>query len=110
MNTARRSVLDLFRLDNKVAVVTGAGKGIGRGIALALADAGADVVVSSRSQGDLDSLIIQNPYKMGYEGVKAIVRHLQGEQVDKRVDTGVELITKERLSDPKIRELLESQI
>jgi len=68
------------------------------------------MLVDGLQQGDLDSLIIQNPYKMGYEGVKAIVRHLQGEQVDKRVDTGVELITKERLSDPKIRELLESQI
>jgi 7-alpha-hydroxysteroid dehydrogenase len=50
------SVLDLFRLDGKVAVVTGAGKGIGRGIALALAQAGADVVVSSRSRSDLESL------------------------------------------------------
>jgi 7-alpha-hydroxysteroid dehydrogenase len=50
------SVLDLFRLDGKIAVVTGAGKGIGRGIARALAEAGADVVVSSRSRGDLDSL------------------------------------------------------
>jgi 7-alpha-hydroxysteroid dehydrogenase len=37
--------------------VTGAGKGIGRGIALCLARAGADVVVSSRTRGDLDSLV-----------------------------------------------------
>lgn len=51
------SVMDLFRLDGKVAVVTGAGKGIGRGIAKALAEAGADVVVSSRSRADLDSLV-----------------------------------------------------
>lgn len=50
------SVLDLFRLDGKVAVVTGAGKGIGRGIATALAEAGADVAVSSRSKSDLDTL------------------------------------------------------
>jgi ribose transport system substrate-binding protein len=68
------------------------------------------MLVDGLQQGDLDSLIIQNPYKMGYEGVKAIVRHLRGERVDKQVDTGVELITKDRLSDPKIKELLESQI
>ena len=41
-------ILDLFRLDGEVAVVTGAGTGIGRGIALGLASAGADVVVAAR--------------------------------------------------------------
>lgn len=45
-----------FSLKGKRAVVTGAGKGIGRGIALQLASAGADVVISSRTQSDLDSL------------------------------------------------------
>lgn len=68
------------------------------------------LLVDGLEKGDLDSLIIQNPYKMGYEGVKAIVRRIKGEPVAKEVDTGVELITKDRLSDPKIKELLESQI
>ena len=48
---------DPFRLDGKRAVVTGAGKGIGRGIALQLARAGADVVISSRTEDDLTSLV-----------------------------------------------------
>jgi len=47
---------------------------------------------------------------MGYEGVKAIVRHQKGQTVPKEVDTGVELITQDRLKDPKVRELLDSQI
>jgi ribose transport system substrate-binding protein len=68
------------------------------------------MLVEGLKKGDLDGLIIQNPYKMGYEGVKAIVRHLKGEQVPKQVDTGVELITLDRLGDPKIKELLDSQI
>ncbi|MCU0917239.1 MAG: substrate-binding domain-containing protein [Planctomycetes bacterium] len=68
------------------------------------------MVVAGLEKGDLDSLILQNPYKMGYEGVKAIIRHLQGEKVDKQVDTGVELITRDRLQDPKVQELLKSQI
>ena len=68
------------------------------------------MVVDGLDKGDLDSLILQNPYKMGYEGVKTIIRHLKGEKVDKKVDTGVELITRDRLQDPKIQELLKSQI
>ena len=47
------SVLDLFKLEDQVAVVTGAGKGIGRGIAIALAEAGADIVLASRSENEL---------------------------------------------------------
>jgi NAD(P)-dependent dehydrogenase (short-subunit alcohol dehydrogenase family) len=42
------SVLDLFRLDGRTAVVTGATRGLGRTFALALADAGADIVVIGR--------------------------------------------------------------
>jgi 7-alpha-hydroxysteroid dehydrogenase len=41
-------LLDRFRLDGVIAVVTGSGRGIGRGIALGLAEAGADVVVTGR--------------------------------------------------------------
>lgn len=49
-------ILDRFRLDGQVAVVTGAGRGLGAAIALAFAEVGADVVISSRTQSELDDV------------------------------------------------------
>ncbi|MBI1804494.1 MAG: SDR family NAD(P)-dependent oxidoreductase [Ignavibacteriae bacterium] len=48
--------MDTFSLNNKVAIVTGAGRGIGRAIALALAQNGADVCVAARSQKEIDAV------------------------------------------------------
>ncbi|WP_156296969.1 SDR family oxidoreductase [Mycobacterium paragordonae] len=52
-------ILDRFRLDDKVAVITGAGRGLGAAMAVAFAEAGADVVISSRTQSQLDEVAEQ---------------------------------------------------
>lgn len=49
-------ILDKFRLDDRVAVVTGAGRGLGAAIAVAFAQAGADVVIASRTQSELETV------------------------------------------------------
>ena len=61
------SVLDLFKLEGHVAVVTGSGKGIGKGIAIALAEAGADIVLASRSEDELKKVAkeIEGYWKKG---------------------------------------------
>jgi ribose transport system substrate-binding protein len=56
--------------------------------------------------GQVDSIILQNPHKMGYEGVKAVALKLKGQDVPRMVDTGVEIVTDASLTDPKIMRLL----
>jgi NAD(P)-dependent dehydrogenase (short-subunit alcohol dehydrogenase family) len=62
-----KSADSAFRLDGKIALVTGSGRGIGRGVALALAGAGAEVVLVSRTPSELDEVAL----KIASEGGKA---------------------------------------
>jgi ribose transport system substrate-binding protein len=59
--------------------------------------------------GRIDSLVVQDPYKMGYLGVKSIVDAHNGKPVEKRIDTGVTVITKDSLNDPSVQALLKTQ-
>ena len=65
-----------------------------------------DTLVKGMSDGHLDGLIVQDPVKMGYLGVTTMVAHLKGLPVEKRIDTGVQLITRDRMHDPAVKELL----
>ncbi len=49
-------ILDAFSLTDRVAIVTGAGRGLGAAIAIGFAEAGADVVISARTQAQLDEV------------------------------------------------------
>src|SRR5688500_2778729 len=52
-------IQDRFRVDDQVAIVTGAGRGIGAASAVALAEAGADVVISARTEEQLKEVASQ---------------------------------------------------
>jgi ribose transport system substrate-binding protein len=57
--------------------------------------------------GRIDALVAQNPRRIGYLAVETLVRHLRGEKVQPIIDTGAEVVTRERLeSDPQIRKLI----
>ena len=64
-------------------------------------------LVKGLETGEIHGLVLQDPINMGYLGVKTMVKHLQGEKVDKRIDTGSEVATPENMNDPEIRNLLE---
>ena len=68
-------------------------------------DAGSQSVADMKS-GDVQGLVVQNPVLMGYKGVMSMVEHLQGKPVEKRIDTGVVLVTKENMEQPQVKELL----
>ena len=63
-------VLERFRVDDKVAIITGAGRGIGRASALALAEAGADVVLASRTAPQLEEVAaLLREVKSGWDAI-----------------------------------------
>src|SRR6266850_4343725 len=68
-------------------------------------DAGSQSVLDMKN-GDLQAMVVQNPMGMGYLGVMTLVKHLRGEKVEKRIDTGVVLVTPENMSQPEITELI----
>jgi ribose transport system substrate-binding protein len=68
-------------------------------------DAGSQSVLDLKN-GDLQGLVVQNPMLMGYLGVMTAAKHLRGEKVEKRIDTGVVLVTKENMNSPEINDLL----
>jgi ribose transport system substrate-binding protein len=63
-------------------------------------------LVEGLKQGHVHGLVLQNPFKMGYLAVSTISRHLKGEKVEPRIDTGATLVTKQNLEQPEIRELV----
>ena len=74
---------------------------------IACADAPASKpLVKGLQDGEIDALVVQDPYKMGYMAVEVLVKHLKGEKVDPLYDTGVKVVTKKDLNDPQIRALL----
>ena len=68
-------------------------------------DAGTQLI-DAMKKGDIQGLVVQNPVKMGYLGVMTVVDHVEKKKVEKRIDTGVTMVTKENMEQPEIKELL----
>ena len=67
-------------------------------------------LVEGLTAGDLDALVLQNPMAMGDIGVRTMVAHLQGKPVERRIDTGVVLVTRDNMNESTVAELLRPPI
>ena len=56
--------------------------------------------------GDLQGIVVQSPFRMGYLGVKTMVASLQGHKVERVIDTGCVLVTRENMTEPAMVDLL----
>lgn len=83
-------------------------KDIGRGggkVKMVGFDAGTRSIADLKA-GDVQALVVQDPVKIGYLGVMTLVRSLKGETVERWVDTGVRLVTRENMEEAAVKEVL----
>ena len=65
-----------------------------------------DKLVEGLQAGDVNALVLQDPFGMGYRAVTTMVDVIKGKGVDKRIDTGAKLLTKENMAQPEMNALL----
>ncbi len=65
-------------------------------------------LIDALKAGEINGLVVQNPRKMGYLGVKTLVESIQGKKAEPRIDTGATLVTKENMTTPEVAKLLEA--
>ncbi len=113
-DSAKRAAENLLnRFGGEVTGVFASNESSASGMLLALRDAGlaggkvkfvgfdaSQVLDQALVAGDVQGLVVQDPVKMGYLGVKTLVAVLRGEKVPAVIDTGVGLVTPENMNDP----------
>jgi ribose transport system substrate-binding protein len=65
-----------------------------------------DQLIAALREGDIDSLVVQNPFRMGYEAARAIGLKLRGETPPRTLDSGATLVRRDDLDRPEIKTLL----
>ena len=118
-DTAKRAAENLLnRFGDEVTGIFCPNESTTAGMLSALQDAGkagkvvfvgfdaTQMFVDAMKAKQLHGIVVQNPFNMGYLGVRTMVESLQGKSVEKRIDTGVAMITPENLDAPESQTLL----
>lgn len=118
-DSAKRASENLLqRLGDQITGVFASNEPATTGMLLALQDRGlagkitfvgfdsSPQFVEAMKNNQMQGIVVQNPFAIGELGVKAIVDSLLGKPVEKRVDTGVMMITPENMNSPEAQKLL----
>lgn len=65
-----------------------------------------ETLIAGVQNGEIHGLAVQNPFEMGYAGVKTMVAIIKNEKYEKKIDTGVKLVTAENLNEPDTQQLV----
>ncbi|WP_437624115.1 ABC transporter substrate-binding protein [Sorangium sp. So ce1151] len=69
-----------------------------------------DKLLGALRDGDIEALVVQDPFTMGYQAVKTMAAHLRGERVERRIDTGARVVTRQDLDDPAVKEIVKPDL
>lgn len=106
--TAHPDLLGIF-CSNEAATLGAVQAAKSKGLAGKLKIVGFDTsptLIEDMQAGNIDSLVVQNPFRMGYLAVETVVSQLRGKPPEKRVDTGATVVTASDLKEPAIRQLV----
>ncbi len=107
--TANNDIIGFYASNNMCGVAISrvvAERNIGSNLVSVTFDSDPEQVSGLRS-GSLDALIVQDPYTLGYEGVKTCVESIEGKTFEKYIPTNVVMVTAENVEDTSIQELLD---
>src|SRR3954470_15929912 len=119
-DSAKRTAENLLnRFGRQVNGVFASNESAAAGMLLALRDAGlaggkvkfvafdsGETLNAGLKAGDIQGMVVQNPLRMGYLGVKTMVATLQGKKVEPVIDTGVGFVTKANFDSPEMAEIV----
>jgi ribose transport system substrate-binding protein len=108
MMTANPNLKGIFAANEAAAIgaaqaIRSAGKA---GQVKLVAFDGSEEEINGLKEGVIQALIVQRPFEMGHLGVKAALDAIAGKPVEKRIDTGVTIVTMDNFNEPDIQKLL----
>jgi ribose transport system substrate-binding protein len=72
-------------------------------------DSSEEILAGLRA-GTIDSIVVQDPFRMGYECMKAMANQLEGREPQAKLDSGAYLVTRDNVDDPDIQAVLSPAI